>query len=167
MQNISELIIQSYRKVDLCRAFDLDLELIGKHVINHLPVSNAEKLAEVNAYEELIDQIKKQGLEKGGQLEETQSLLDKLTKLHNILISSDKKYQDIYARAKSHIDENMKLANGKITNTIQICINGIYGFLLLKLNGREIEPSDKQMIDQFGDVLSYLSYKYEQQVGSN
>ena len=40
-------------------------------------------------------------------------------------------------------------------------------FLLLKLNGKEIKPEDQEMIDRFGDVLSFLSFKYKEKVKSN
>lgn len=166
-ENISEYIIQMYRKEDLCRAFDLNLESIGNHIINHLPVSNSEKLAEVNFYEELISKMKAEGIEKEGHLKEVNDLVDELTDFHQNLLKSDQDYKKVFESAKPHVDENLKIAEGKITNEIQICLNGVYGFLLLKLNGKEIKHEDQKMIDGFGDVLSFLSFKYKEKVESN
>lgn len=166
-QNISEYIIQLYRKEDLCRAFEMDLEKIGNNIIAHLPVSNSETLAEVNFYEAMIANMKAEGVEKEGHLKEVHNLIAEMTSLHDELFASNEVYQKVYESAKPHIDENLKIAEGKITNEIQICLNGIYGFLLLKLNGKEIEKEEQEMIDRFGDVLSYLSFKYKEKVESN
>jgi hypothetical protein len=145
----------------------MDLERLGNNVINHLPVSNIEKLSQVNHYEELIGKMKDQGLEKHGHLQELHELVANLDQLSSELLQTDEVYQTVYKKAKPNIDENMTLAKGTITSEIQICLNGIYGFLLLRLDGTEINPSDQKVIESFGDVLSYLSAKYKEIYHSN
>lgn len=166
-ENISEYIIQLYRKEDLVRAFEFDLEKIGSHVINHLPISNIEKLTEVNYYEDLIQKMKDQGIEKEGHLQEAKQLVNALETLSNDLIKSDSQYAEIYEDAKAAINENIELSGGVITSEIQICLNGIYGFLLLRLNGKKLEENDQNKIEKFGNILSYLSMKYQERFESN
>ncbi|MEQ6119789.1 DUF4924 family protein [Reichenbachiella sp. MALMAid0571] len=166
-ENISEYIIQLYRKEDLVRAFEFDMEKIGTHVINHLPISNIEKLSEVNYYEDLIQKMQDQGIEKEGHLEEAKQLVNALEILSTDLLRSDNQYTEIYEDAKPAIDENIELSRGVITSNIQICLNGIYGFLLLRLNGRKMEENDQNKIEKFGNVLSYLSMKYQERFESN
>lgn len=165
--NISEYIIEMYRKEDLMRMYHFDLEKFGTQVINFFPVSPKEKLAAVNYYEELIAKMKQQGLEKSGHLTEVNEVVDKLEQLHQSLKSSDDAYDEVFQKAKPYIDENMKLSNGEISSEVQICLNGVYGFLLLKIEDRTIQPEEQQMLDRFGDLLSILSIKYEEQVKSN
>lgn len=166
-ENISEYIIRMYRSEDLVRAFELDLEKIGAHVINHLPLSNIEKLSEVNFYDELIGKMRRQKIESSGHLEELNVLVQKLEKLSLSLLETDEQYQKIYDQAHPNIQKNIDAAEGKITNEIQICLNGIYGFLLLKLSGKSVDSSTKTMLEQFGDLLSYLSAKYRNAAESN
>lgn len=165
--NISEHIIQLFRKEDLVRAFEFDLEKIGSHVINHLPIPNIEKLTEVNYYEDLIAKMIDQGLEKEGHTSETNELITSLESLCSDLLVKDDDFIEIYNNAKPAIDDNKKLSQGKIKSDIQICLNGVYGFLLLRLNGKELDEENKSKVEKFGDVLSYLSAKYNEITKSN
>jgi len=165
--NIAEDIIQIYRNEDLIRAFEFDLEKIGNHVINHLPISNIEKLSQVNYYEKLIKKMKLQNIEKIGHLKEANELVNVLEDLNISLLKSDKVYQKIHVISLPYIQKNIELSNNKITSEIQICLNGVYGFLLLKLNGKDLDESNKTAIESFGDVLSYLSMKYKEAVKMN
>ncbi len=166
-ENIAEYIIQIYRNEDLIRAFEFDLEKIGNHVINHIPISNIEKLAKVNFYEKMINDMKVQKIEKEGHLKEAKDCHNTLEKLSQNLKESDTEYQKIYNKTLPHIKKNIELSNNKITSEIQICLNGIYGFLLLKLNGKELDETNKITIESFGDLLSYLSVKYSEMKVAN
>ncbi|MDP4679727.1 MAG: DUF4924 family protein [Cyclobacteriaceae bacterium] len=166
-ENISEYIIQLFRKEDLVRAFEFDLEKIGSHVINHLPISNIEKLGEVNYYEDLIRKMKSEKVTEVGHISEANNLIQTLEALRNDLLKNDDVFSTIFNKAKPAIEENKKLSQGKIKNDIQVCLNGIYGFLLLRLNGKEIDENNKTKLEQFGNVLSYLSSKYNEITKSN
>ncbi|UXX81202.1 DUF4924 family protein [Reichenbachiella carrageenanivorans] len=165
--NISEYIISIYRKEDLMRAYHFDLEKFGTQVINFFPISDKEKLAEVNHYEEFMQKMKDQGITEKGHLKEVNELVQTLSRLHDQLKIDDDDYFAIYQKALPFIENNMSHAKGAIRDEIQICINGIYGFLLLKIAERIIEPEEQTMVDRFGDLLSLLSYKYEEQKASN
>lgn len=165
--NISEYIIQLFRKEDLVRAFEFDLEKIGNHVINHLPITNIEKLGEVNYYEDLIATMKQQGIEKEGHTSEANNLIKSLESLCSDLLAKDDPFKEIYNNASAAIDENKKLSQGKIKSDVLICLNGIYGFLLLRLNGKELDEENKSKVERFGDVLSYLSSKHIEITKSN
>ena len=166
-QNISEYIIEMYRKEDMLRAYNLDLEKFGTQVINFFPIDNKEKLVQVNFYEEMINNMKDQDIEQSGHLAELNEIVDSLDQLHSQLKKEDENYQAIYDRVKPHIEENLKHAKGKISSEIQICLNGVYGYLLLKIEDRPINPEEQKMVDAFGDLLSLLSYKYEEKKQSN
>ena len=166
-ENISEYIIQLFRKEDLVRAFEFDLEKIGNHVINHLPITNIEKLGEVNYYESLIATMKEQGIEKEGHTSEANNLIKSLESLCSDLLDKDDAFNEIYNNASSAIEDNKNLSQGKIKSDVIICLNGIYGFLLLRLNGKELDKENKKKVERFGDVLSYLSSKYKEITNSN
>ncbi|MEO9965556.1 MAG: DUF4924 family protein [Reichenbachiella sp.] len=165
--NISEYIISIYRKEDLMRAYQFDLEKFGAQVINFFPISDKEKLAEVNHYEEFMQKMKDQGITEKGHLEELNELVGTLSRLHDQLKIDDDAYFSVYQKALPFIENNMSHAKGAIKDEVQICLNGIYGFLLLKIAERTIQPEEQEMVDRFGDLLSLLSYKYEEQKVSN
>jgi hypothetical protein len=161
--NIAEYIIHMYQTEDLIRAFDFDIELIKEYVIKHIPENEESKTEMADWYVKIISQIKAQGIEKGGHLSEIQKLVKEIDAYKDKLLTGDKDFEAIYSSAKPSIEEFIKLSEGTIESEIQICLNGVYGLLLARLNGREIPEEIMPALDHFGNVLSYLSYKYKQE----
>ena len=160
-ESISEYIIFMYQTEDLIRAYNFDLEEIYKYVIQHFPVEDNKKTRIKAWYRKIANQMKKESLDKTGHLEELNKLALELSQFNLELLKSDQSYRKIFDQAKLHINRNAALSNGKVTNPIQICLNGIYGLLILRLNGKPIDDSINQGVQAFGDVLSYLGYKYQ------
>jgi hypothetical protein len=160
--NIAEYIIHMYQTEDLIRAFDLDIELIKEYVIKHIPESEESKLEMAEWYQNLISEIKTQGIEKSGHLSEVQQLVNEIEEFKTKLLTNDKDFETVFASAKPSIEEFMKMSEGKVESEIQICLNGVYGLLLARLNGKEIPEDIMPALEHFGNVLSYLSYKYKQ-----
>ncbi len=160
-ENISEYIIFMYQTEDLIRAYNFELDEIFKYVIQHFPVEDEKKTRIKAWYRKIANQMKKQGLEKAGHLEELNQLAQELSNFNLELLKSDQAYRKIFDQAKLHIHRNAAKSNGQISNPVQICLNGIYGLLLLRLNGKPVDDELKQGASTFGDVLSYLSFKYQ------
>ena len=114
--NIAENIIQIYKNEDLVRAFEFDIEKIGNHVINHLPISNIEKLSQVNFYEDLIHEMKAQKIDTAGHLNEANELVHILENLNESLKVSDAVYLEIYTKTLPYIEKNIELSDHKITS---------------------------------------------------
>lgn len=160
-ESISEYIIFMYQTEDLIRAYNFALEEIYKYVIKHFPVEDSMKTRIKAWYRKVANQMKKEGIEESGHLEELNKLARELSQFNLELLKSDQSYRKIFDQAKLHINRNAALSNGQLTNPIEICLNGIYGLLILRLNGKPIDDTIKQGAQAFGDVLSYLSFKYQ------
>lgn len=160
-ESISEYIIFMYQTEDLIRAYNFDLEEIYKYVIQHFPVEDEKKTRIKAWYRKVANQMKKESIDSSGHLEELNQLAKQLSQFNLELLKSDQSYRKIFDQAKLHINRNAALSKGLVTNPIQICLNGIYGLLLLRLNGKPVDASTKQGVQAFGDVLSYLSFKYQ------
>ena len=160
--NISEYIIHMYQTEDLIRAYEFDLTEINKRIVNHIPDGDDEKKSLTDWYEDIIVKMKQQGIEKSGHLLEVQLIVEELSDIHEELQSTDNNFEKVYHKSKSHIDKSMTLAKGQIINEVQICLNGVYGLLLLRANGKKITNELMESINTFGDILSYLSFKYKQ-----
>lgn len=159
--NIAEYIIFMYQTEDLIRVYNFDLEQLEEYVIRHFPVDAAEKESLQGWYAEIVASMKAEGIIERGHLLAVQEIVEKLSILSDNLLDLDEEYQKIYNQAKPFIEESLSHAAGKITDPIQICFNGIYGLLLLRMNGKEVDPSLMEGIDAFGNVLSYLSFAFK------
>lgn len=165
--NITEYIIEAYKKEDLMRAYQFNIEKFGTQVIDFFPITPKEKLVEINHYEAFMQKMKDQGIEKHGHLSEINELVDSLEQLHTELKENDQAYFKVYKKAKTYIDENLLIAKGLIDSEVQICLNGIYGYLLLKIEERIISEDEQKMIDAFGNLLSLISFKYNERKNAN
>jgi len=161
-ENISEYIIHLYKTEDLLRTFEFDLNRINSQAIANIPVSNNEKKELILWYANLIEAMKIQKIEKFGHLNVVNDLISQLTSLHSSLLLNNSDYKAIVSKAEPYIKEQIKTSNQTITNPIQICLNAIYGFLMLKLEGKTVTPNQQKMLEHFGDLLSFLSFKYEE-----
>ncbi|MDN5200932.1 DUF4924 family protein [Fulvivirgaceae bacterium BMA10] len=159
--NISEYIIYMYQTEDLIRSYKFNIDEIATYVVKHIPAQESDKQNLVKWYAEIAKQMQEEGIEKSGHLSFVNEIMEALSAMNLELIKSDRDYRKIYDQAKIHIKKNRDLSEGKITDDIQICMNGIYGFLLLRMNGKKLDESLQSSINAFGDLLSYLSYKYQ------
>ena len=98
-----------------------------------------------------------------GHLAEVQAEVVHLSQLKDKLLDTDTDFKTVYDKALPFIQEGMELAKGAIKDEIQLCLNGIYGLLLLRMNGKKIPDTLMQSLDNYGELLSYLSYKYKQE----
>lgn len=160
--NISEYIIYMYQTEDLIRAYDFNMDEIRDYVIKHFPVDDSEKEAIAKWYFDVREQMIQEKIQEKGHLSYVNKIAAELGEMSKQLLKSDQTYRQIYDRAKIHINKNMELAQGAVQDPIQVCLNAIYGLLLLRMNGKQVDESLKEGINAFGEVLSYLSYKYKQ-----
>lgn len=166
-ESITEYIIFMYQTEDLIRAYNFNLDEIYKYVIQHFPVEEGMKTRIKAWYRKVTNQMKKEGIKKKGHLEELNKLARELSQFNLELLKSDQAYRQIFDQAKLHINRNAAQSNGQVSNPVQICLNGIYGLLLLRLNGKPVDEELKQGVMAFGDVLSYLSFKYQKRTNGH
>ena len=151
-----------YQTEMLIRNFDFDIDKIKIHIFENIPsekMSDEEKEKNLNWYVGIIDQMKVEGLEKEGHMNEVQNEVEKLSNLSLKLLGEDEKYQSVFNDARVAIRTNIQASNGLITNPIQACLNGVLGLLIARMNGKQIPDEVMEQLEQFGNVLSYLSAK--------
>lgn len=161
--NIAEYIIHMYQTEDLIRVFDCDIDKIRQYVISHIPEEDSSKEEISGWYSNILSQMKDQQILKEGHLSEVQGIVAELEAIKENLLDTDNEFITKYKSAQADIDEMRSLSKGAVKGDVQICLNGIYGLLLAKINGREVPKEFQAALEKFGDVLSYLSYKYNQE----
>ncbi len=160
--NIAEYILYMWQIEDIIRSHHFDLTQITENVIGKF---NAPKEVQYDMklwYQNLIEQMMKEGVSDKGHLNITLKPLGELNNLHNSLLTTmqDAKYQEAYLAAKDSINNFMIKSGGEATNEIHACLIGLYGFLLLKLKRTEISPATKEAMTLFSTLLAILVDRY-------
>jgi Domain of unknown function (DUF4924) len=162
-ENISEYIIYMYQTEILVRNFAFDIGKIRALVVEHIKDENLDKAGKeelVTWYQEVISKMLKEELGNEGHLEEVQNIVKELSDLSMSLQVKDKAYFDAFNLARPFIRESIQASDGLITDPIQACLNGVFGLLIARMNGTEVEVKQMEFIEHFGNVLSLLSYHY-------
>jgi hypothetical protein len=162
--NIAEYIIYVWQNEDLIRSYEFDIERINNSVISFLPTTDEERLEIKKWYQALSNTLINEGLQVSGHSEETHQIIDELNTIHHFLLNirDDEKYKTIYNKSADKIKEFKKLAAESSFNDVDICMNGLYGLLLLRLNNKAVSPELLTTIDGFGEIMGYLAFKYKE-----
>jgi hypothetical protein len=163
--NIGEYLIYMYQMEDLIRSFQGNMEEIRKYVIAHYPVSEEEKEKITSWFEEILHQMKHEGILEKGHLQELSQLVEQLLKLHYRLLKTEKSYFETYHLSKPYIlTSNLETTEENPYNEIQICLNGVYGLLLCRLLGKKVSDEQIKAAQAFGEVLSFLNLVYQREL---
>lgn len=160
--NIAEYIVFMYQTEDLIRSYELDFERIKKNLISLIPGSEVEKEELEDWYSNIISSMKKEQIELNGHLNEVQDIVYELQQLYDALNQDDKIFQKLVISAQPFFDKN-KANNNEVT----ICLNGMYAYLILKTGDLPVPQLTTTSAELYGEVLSYLSYKYKQKYYMN
>ncbi len=161
-QNIAEYLIYMYQMEDLIRSYQGDRAEMDRFVVSKYPVPEDEKIDISSWFADLSNQMKTEAIIDKGHLSELNKLVNELAEIHWKLLKTDATYFETYSKAKPHILEAIVQAEGNpLGNEIQICLNGIYGLLLLRLLGKEVSGEQLKSAEAFGKVLSFLSLIYK------
>lgn len=164
IESIAEYIIYMYQTEDLILSYDLNLDDILEYVIKHMSSDEQVLKEQLLWYADIIEQMRNEDiLNSKKRLRSTQEYVDRLRRLHEIFLVTDESYQINFAKAEKDIRRHIEFSEKTVTNPIQICLNGIYGMLLLKLNGKKVSAEQHATLTNFGAVLEYLSEAYKKE----
>ncbi len=161
-ENIVEFILYMWQVEDLLRACNLDFNLIIRNIVSKYD-QPPEVLKEIEIwYQTHLEMMVQEGKQNAGHLAYLETLVNDLNELHLALLNSpkDEAYLKLYTIARSAIaDLGKKMAAG--ISDIEISLNGLYGFLLLKLQKKEISKETDREIHNLSNMLSYLSGRFK------
>lgn len=160
--NIAEYILYMWQIEDIIRSHHFDLSQITENVISRFNAPTEVQYDMKLWYQNLIEQMMKEGVADKGHLSSTMKHLEELNNLHNSLLTTmqDAKYQEAYLAAKDNLNNFMLKAGGESRNEIHTSLIGLYGFLLLKLKGAEISSATKEAMASFSTLLAVLVDRY-------
>ncbi len=165
-ENIAEYVLYMFQIEDIIRAYKLDINKIETEIISQYDNDYDTKRNIREWYQAIISMLKDNQLEMSGHIPLVRSVIDEMENLHLTLIKNKnkKEYHEAFAKAKPAIEE-LKMKTGKnAISDIEVCFNGLYGLLLLKIQKKEINPETEKAFGYISEFLALLAdefHKYE------
>lgn len=159
--NIAEYVLYMWQIEDIIRAFNCDLTLIKKQYISKFDISEEEKDEMTDWYGYLIRMIREEGLTNSGHIQINKLVVQQMTELHEQLLQSPKFpfYSAEYYKVLPFIVE-LRGKSNKAVGEIEICLNALYGVMLLRIQHKEVSQSTFNAVKEITTFLGMLSDYY-------
>lgn len=163
-ENIAEYLLYMWQVEDLIRANRFDMEAIRRTVVAHYDQPDDVKEEIARWYEELIDMMRSEGVMESGHIQLNKNVIIALTDLHLRLLKSPKEmvYGAAYYKTLPYIVQLRAKSGGREVSEIETCFAAVYGYLLLKMQGKEISADTMEGIKQISSFLALLAEKYRE-----
>jgi len=161
-ENIAEYILYIWQLEDIIRGYNFDMSKIEEHIVKpynqSLHVSNQIR----EWYTNMIEAMHAEGIDKQGHLLYIKSIIQDLSSL-NISLLQDPSYAEYKIKFDAvvpAIHDLLQKSNGAIKNEIDACFSALYGFLMLRLQKKEISPDTIDAIKKITEFINALTSIY-------
>jgi flagellin-specific chaperone FliS len=163
-ENIAEYLLYMWQIEDIIRANKLDIGIIDKQIISGFDQPQDMKNEIREWYESLIDMMRREDVVEKGHLIVNKNVISELTELHNRLLKSaqETEYTEAYYKTLPFIVELRSKTQDKNTPELETCLAALYGFLLMRLQKKEISGETQSALSQISSFLRLLSLKYKE-----
>ena len=164
-ENIFEYLIYMWQVEDLIRACRFDADEIDKRVISQYGQSEDIKDEIRQWYGELIDMMRGEGVTEKGHIRININVLAELAELHLQLLKSPQEtvYGALYYKALPAIVQLRSKSGGSDVSEIETCFTAVYGYLLLKMQGKEVSNNTTESIKQISSLLTFLAGRFHEE----
>ena len=161
-ENICEYLLYMWQVEDLIRANHFDMEQIRQHVVSRYQQPDEVKEKIAVWYEELIDMMRSEGVMESGHIQLNKNVIISLTDLHLRLLKSPKEmvYGATYYKTLPYIVQLRAKSGGTEVPEIETCFTALYGYLMLRMQGKEVSSETMEAIRQISSLLAMLAEKY-------
>jgi hypothetical protein len=161
-ENIAEYILYMWQIEDLIRASKFTLDVIDRNVIRKFDLPDKTLREMRKWYQDLIDRMLAEGLRGSGHLSFLSTLMDRLTGLHLELMENDEeiRYQELYHLSLDNITAFIARSGKTYRSEIEACFDGLYAYMLLRIQKKEVSKETKEAIATFSNLLAGLSKRY-------
>lgn len=162
-ENIGEYILYMWQIEDTIRALDFDVQKIQTYLIDRFDVSNEKKQEIKEWYENLIAIMKQEAITERGHIQAVFNLIIDLNDIHKYLLKTpaEGKYQQLFRAAESDISSLREAQIASESNDIEICMNFLYGILLLRLKKDKISEDTNLTLERVSKLISLLASKHK------
>ena len=147
-ENICEYLLYMWQVEDLIRANHFDMDEIRDKVIAR--------------YNQLIEMMRSEGVKESGHIQLNKNVIITLTDLHLRLLKSPKEmiYGAAYYKTLPYIVQLRAKSGGNDIPELETCFTAVYGYLMLRMQGKEISAETLDGIKQISSFLALLAEKY-------
>lgn len=158
-QNIAEYLLYMWQVEDIIRAYDLDIDLIRKNIIDRYSLDDDQRRQMTEWYESLIDMMRREDVTAKGHLNINRNVLHSLVDLHQALLKDPRfpQYTAEFYKTLPYIVEIRSKAGDEKPGEIETCFNALYGMLLLRLKGSDISPETQNATAQIARFIAVLA----------
>lgn len=162
-ENIVEYILYMWQVEDLLRAYNFDMELVRHGIIDKHTVPDEVKYEMQAWYQRIIDEMMREGLSEKGHIAQVRNAMMEVQHLHLQLLTvwQDTAYKSTYEAASPHIQELYKKTSGMVVHETEVCLNALYGILLLKLKNTPISRATLDAIKDISEMMAYIAAKHQ------
>lgn len=160
-ENLAEYILYMFQIEDLIRAFRFDENLIRNQLVVKYQAGTDESMEITSWYINLAAIMEKEGIKTSGHMQFLLNLINDLSEFHHTLLRTGaaEDYISVYQGVAGLITE-LRTKNKTQDNDITIGMDTIYGYLLLKLQKKEISANTTEAVSRLGNWLGILSRHY-------
>lgn len=161
-ENICEYLLYMWQVEDLIRANHFDMDEIRDKVIARYNQPDEVKEEIARWYEELIEMMRSEGIKESGHIQLNKNVIITLTDLHLRLLKSPKEmiYGAAYYKTLPYIVQLRAKSGGNDIPELETCFTAVYGYLMLRMQGKEISAETLDGIKQISSFLALLAEKY-------
>ncbi|MDH6307756.1 hypothetical protein M2451_000205 [Dysgonomonas sp. PFB1-18] len=166
-ENISEYLLYMWQVEDLIRTNGLDIDKIDALIVSRFDQPENVKAEIKEWYGSLIEMMRCEGVTEKGHLIINKNVIADLTDLHTRLLKSANQsdYSDAYYKTLPFIVELRAKSPDKDIPELETCFAALYGYLLMRLQKKEVSGETQAAISQISSLLRLLSQKYKSEKG--
>ena len=161
-ENVAEYILYLFQIEDIVRSLNFDIEQIMESVVKpNLPDSAFEGQYQ-SWYADIIQEMKRSGLEQKGHLDRVIEVIKELLFLHNTLnaIQGESKYKQLCMNSISFIEEFREKSSMKKHHDVEILVHAMHMKLQFRLRKKEITQETEEAFDAMRIQLAFLVREY-------
>ena len=161
-ENIVEYILYIYQIEDLIRALQFNISNIEMQLVSQYQVDDKTRVEILDWYKNLVIMMQKEGIREKGHLQFLSNQINDLNEFHLKLMETgiDKNYVGVFQSISGLITE-LNLKNNLVKSDLQISLDAIYGFLLLKMQQIEVTIETIDALKRLSSWLGLLSKLYK------
>lgn len=161
-ENIVEYILYIYQIEDFIRALQFNISNIEMQLVSQYQVDDKTRIEILEWYKNLVVMMEKEGIREKGHLQFLVNQINDLNEFHLKLMETEinKEYVHVFQSISGLITE-LNQKNKSVKNDLQISIDAIYGFLLLKMQQKEVTNETIEALKRLSTWLGLLSKLYK------
>jgi len=162
--NIAEYILYMWQVEDLLRACSFDPEKIEQQLVRRYNTDEVVGKEIADWYNNLAVMMEKEHVLEKGHLQVLVNLVNDLDEFHHkmLQVQTDQEYVRLNRRNREAITEIMQKTAMDTNNEVEACLNGLYGFMMLKMKSSEVSPQTHQTVENLAHQIGHLSARYIQ-----